>query len=133
MFLPDKALGFREAIRILKPGGLLAFNVWDSLERNPIVALAHETIGGFFATDPPQFLTVPFGWYDHDVIRAHVEDAGFADISIEAVPNDSIHPSAADLASGLVHGNPSILEIEEHGNAAPHEVVATLTRRLVEA
>ena len=133
MFLPDKALGFREAIRVLKPGGLLAFNVWDSLERNPIVALAHETIGGFFATDPPQFLTVLFGWYDHDVIRAHVEDAGFADISIEAVPNDASHPCAADLAYGLVHGNPSILEIEECGNAAPHEVVATLTRRLVEA
>ena len=133
MFLPDKALGFREALRVLKPGGQLAFNVWDSFERNPIVALAHEAIGGFFTADPPQFLTVPFGWYDHDVIRAHVEDAGFGDISIDVVANEASHPSAADLAYGLVHGNPSILEIEERGNAAPHEVVSTLTRRLVEA
>ncbi len=133
MFLPDKPRGFREALRVLKPGGLLAFNVWDSLERNPVIALAHETIGSFFAVDPPQFVTVPFGWYMHDVIRAHVEDAGFDDIFIEALPYDASHPNAADLAYGLVHGNPSILEIEERGNAAPHEVVAALTGRLIEA
>ncbi|MDA0229501.1 MAG: class I SAM-dependent methyltransferase [Proteobacteria bacterium] len=133
MFLPDKAQGFREALRVLKPGGLLAFNVWDSLERNPIAALAHQTIGEFFTADPPQFLTVPFGWYAHDIIHAHVEDAGFANISIEALPYDASHPNAADLAYGWVHGNPSILEIEERGSAAPHEVVATLTGRLIEA
>ena len=132
MFLPDKALGFREAYRVLKAGGLLAFNVWDSLERNPVMALAHETIGGFFDVDPPQFLTVPFGWYAHDVIHAHVEGAGFVDIAIEALPREASHPSAADLAHGLVHGTPSILEIEERSSASPQEVVITLTRRLIE-
>lgn len=133
MFLPDKALGFGEALRVLKPGGQLVFNVWDSLERNSVMALAHETIGEIFAADPPQFLTVPFGWYAEDVIRAQVEDAGFGEISIEALPNEGTHPSAADLAYGLVHGNPSILEIEERGNAAPREVVVTLTERLIVA
>ncbi len=133
MFLPDKALGFAEALRVLKGGGLLAFNVWDSLEHNPVMALAHETIGGFFAADAPQFLTVPFGWNAHDVIRGHLEDAGFGDISIDVLPRQASHPSAADLAYGLVHGNPSILEIEERGSAAPHEVVATLTRNLVKS
>ncbi len=133
MFLPDKALGFAEAGRVLKAGGQLAFNVWDTLERNPIMGLAHETIGEFFTADPPQFLTVPFGWNAHDVIRGHLEDAGFGDISIDVLPRQASHPSAADLAYGLVHGNPSILEIEERGSAAPHEVVATLTRNLVKS
>jgi ubiquinone/menaquinone biosynthesis C-methylase UbiE len=132
MFLPDKPLGFAEFFRVLKPGGLLVFNVWDSLERNPCMALAHETIGGFFAADPPQFLTVPFGWHDRDVIRAHLKQAGFGEITLETVAHQGSHPTAEALADGMVRGNPSILEIEERGTAAPEVVVATLADKLRE-
>ena len=55
MFFPDKALGMREMTRVLKPGGLLALNVWDSLDENPAVRLIDGVIKGFFETDPPRF------------------------------------------------------------------------------
>ncbi len=42
MFLPDKPLGFGEFFCVLKPGGTLAFNVWDSLERNPTMLEIEE-------------------------------------------------------------------------------------------
>ena len=49
MFFPDKAAGMAEALRVLKSGGMLGFNVWDSLDANEIARVAHETIGTFLA------------------------------------------------------------------------------------
>ena len=53
MFFPDKAQAMAEALRVLAPGGLLAFDSWGSLEENPLAGLADATISRFFATDPP--------------------------------------------------------------------------------
>src|SRR5690349_4854553 len=36
MFFPDKVHGYAEARRVLRPGGLFAFNVWDRIETNAI-------------------------------------------------------------------------------------------------
>ena len=34
MFFPDKVQGYREARRVLKPGGRFLFNVWDEISEN---------------------------------------------------------------------------------------------------
>ena len=48
MFFPDKLAGAAETFRVLRPGGLWLFNVWDAIERNRIGALVHDTVAGFF-------------------------------------------------------------------------------------
>src|SRR6266513_5459086 len=85
MFVPDKALAAREAHRVLKPGGLFLFNVWDALEHNELGQLTHQTIASYFEKDPPAFYEVPFGYHDQDEIKRMLEGAGFREVRTEVV------------------------------------------------
>jgi ubiquinone/menaquinone biosynthesis C-methylase UbiE len=113
MFVPDKALAAREARRVLKPGGIFLFNVWDSLEHNPLGQIAHETIVSFFEKDPPMFYQTPFGYHDHAEITRLLEEAGFREVQIEVVARESGASRPEDAAQGLVHGNPVAVAISE--------------------
>jgi ubiquinone/menaquinone biosynthesis C-methylase UbiE len=113
MFVPDKALCAREARRVLKPGGVFLFNVWDSMEHNALGRIAHETISSFFDKDPPTFYQVPFGYHDQAEIRRVLEEAGFGDIRVDVVPKVGGASRPEDAAQGLVHGNPVAVAITE--------------------
>ena len=113
MFFPDKTLSAREAHRVLKPGGVFLFNVWDSLEQNPLGRIAHETISSFFEKDPPTFYQVPFGYHDHGEIKSVLAAAGFSEVRIDVVSKVSVAARAEDAAAGLVHGNPVSVAIAE--------------------
>lgn len=117
MFVPDKALAAREAHRVLKPGGVFLFNVWDSLEHNDLCRIAHETITTFFEKDPPTFYQTPFGYHDHAEIKRVLEAAGFRDLRIEVVAKTSGASRPEDAAQGLVHGNPVAVAISERDPA----------------
>lgn len=116
MFYPDRAAGYREARRVLRPGGTYLFAVWDSLDANPISAALHHAVAGTFPADPPEFLArVPFGYADQDVIRAEVREAGFADVAIDHVVRRSRAPNADEIVAGLCQGSPLAAQIEAHG------------------
>jgi len=106
MFFPDKAKGVREAYRVLAPGGLYLFNVWDRIERNAVVRITHETLGTFFPDDPPRFYDTPFSLHDTAVVRGLLDAAGFVDVDGVTVEKVGQSASAADAAIGLIDGNP---------------------------
>ena len=126
----DKAAGVREAYRVLKPDGVYLLNVWDSLERNPVARIAHESIAKFFPIDPPRFYTVPFGYHDPGVLEALLRDGGFADVRCETVRKQGESPSAADAATGLVEGNPVYGEIMQRRPDAVHDIKAAVAANL---
>jgi ubiquinone/menaquinone biosynthesis C-methylase UbiE len=53
MFFPDKVKAYREAWRVLKPGGRFVFNVWDRIERNELAEAASDAVARCFPSDPP--------------------------------------------------------------------------------
>lgn len=132
MFFPDKHKGLREFNRVLEKGGALIFNVWDSLERNPVGMITHSTIGKFFQTDPPDFYQIPFGLGDVREVRRLVEEAGFKEIVIETLSLTGSSESPESAALGLVRGNPVINTIRERGTANIDEIVRAVARAVEE-
>jgi len=132
MFVPDKALAFREARRVLKPRGALVFNVWGTMDENPFSRIAHDTIASFFTSNPPTFYQVPFGYNDRATLERDLRDARFTGVTLESVKKDLRAESARGFARGLVEGNPVVAAIREAGVPVA-EVLDAVTRALGKA
>jgi SAM-dependent methyltransferase len=113
MFFPDRVRGYKEARRVLKPGGHFLFNVWDRLSENEFADIVTEALAAVFPEDPPRFMArIPHGYHDVECIRAELNVAGFVDISIDAVDAKSKASSPRDPAVAYCQGTPLRNEIE---------------------
>lgn len=114
MFFPDRQAGYREALRVLKPGGVFVFNAWDSIQHNVFADVVTKAAGTVFPDDPPLFMArTPHGYHDTAAIRADAEAAGFANVSIETIAEVSEAPSYRDPAIAYCQGTPLRNEIEQ--------------------
>jgi ubiquinone/menaquinone biosynthesis C-methylase UbiE len=128
MFFPDKDKSYREVFRVLAAGGHYVFSIWDSHRHNPIGRIAHEVIGSFFPSDPPQFQSVPFA-YRFEPIKESLIDAGFAGISAAVLKSQKEVADFATLARGLVYGSPVIDQVEQRGGVDPAHIVDAIVRQ----
>jgi ubiquinone/menaquinone biosynthesis C-methylase UbiE len=56
MFFLDKPRGYREARRVLRPGGHFFFTAWDRISENELADSVTEALAAMFPRDPPRFL-----------------------------------------------------------------------------
>lgn len=131
MFIPEKVLAYREALRVLAPGGRYVFNVWGNLADNPVSKAVSDAVAELFRADPPRFFErTPFGYHDPAVLRAQLESAGFSRIEVETVDEVTSAPSAEHVAFGLCQGTPLRGEIEARRPAGLDQVTASVARAL---
>ncbi|OQW30226.1 MAG: hypothetical protein A4E19_11755 [Nitrospira sp. SG-bin1] len=130
MFVPNKDRAFREMRRVLVNDGLLAFNVWDRMERNPYGVIVHETVSKFFPDNPPQFFKAPYSFADVDVLQSLLIANGFDQVEIQTVPLECYSTSVRSLAIGLIEGALILAEIQERG-ASPSPIIDAVTAALV--
>jgi SAM-dependent methyltransferase len=114
MFFPDKAKAFSEARRVLRSGGLLVFNVWDSIDHSEFADTVTNALAARFPQDPPRFLArTPHGYHDTAVIAQDLAQGGFtrrAQFTTIAARSKAASPDVPAIA--YCQGTPLRNEIE---------------------
>ena len=134
MFFPDRIKAYREARRVLKPGGHLVFNVWDRIETTPVMAAAVEGLARRYPQQKSWFLErTPCGYHDHAVIGGDLKAAGFTVVRTRIVKQSGRLSTALDAAIGLCQGTPMRAEIEaldkDGLDAATHAAAEAIAKR----
>jgi SAM-dependent methyltransferase len=92
MLMADPAAALAETRRVLRPGGRVALAVWDSIERNPWAALpALELRERGLVPAPQPGTPSPFALGDAERVRELLDQAGFADVRVEALDLHRMH------------------------------------------
>lgn len=134
MFFPDRPSAYREARRVLKPGGCFLFNAWDRIEENVFADDVTNALAEFFPNDPPRFMArTPHGYHDTALIRSDLAKAGFSNVTIETRAEESRAPSPRYVAVAYCQGTPLRNEIEARGadkiEAATEHAASALARK----
>ncbi len=130
----DRAAAFREARRVLRPGGTYLFNVWEGLDANDVARLAQEAIAALYPDDPPRFFArAPYGHADPVPIARQLRDAGFGRVEHEAVVARSRYPSAHEVAVAICEGTPMRHELVARDPAGPGAAIHAVERALAAA
>lgn len=103
MLMADPAAALRETRRVLRDGGVLAFAVWSTPDRNPWAAIPGMTLVERGHMPPPE-PGAPgiFAMGDQDRIRELVTAAGFSDPAIGEVKFDFRYANFDDLWDTLI-------------------------------
>lgn len=133
MFFPDRTQAYREARRVLKPGGYFLFSIWDRIETNVFADEVTNALARLLPADPPHFLVrTPHGYHDTALIRNELKAAGFADVAIDTRTEISRAPSPRHVATAYCQGTLLRNEIEaadENPEAATNYVTAVLAEK----
>ena len=98
MLMADPAAALTETRRVLRPGGRVALAVWDAVEQNPWALLPARELSerGLSAPSSPG-TPGPFALGSSERVLELLEQAGFADIRIEALDLRRRHASFEEL------------------------------------
>jgi hypothetical protein len=118
--------------RVTKPGGVVAFNVWDSLAHNEVIRIAQEVIQRYFVDNPPKFIELPFGFNNVAAIMAFMEGAGYTDCKSAVVSGTVNTLSAEHIARGVVTGNPTITEVRSRATVDAEKLIDAVAETIEE-
>lgn len=131
MFFPDRIEAYRQIARVLRPGGIFLFNVWNGIEENEFAHVVTESLRSLFPKDPPMFLArTPHGYFSPDLIATDLQKAGFEDFKITQRDSVSSALSPEVPAIAYCQGTPLRNEILARDSSALEKATEMATEAL---
>jgi ubiquinone/menaquinone biosynthesis C-methylase UbiE len=133
MFFPDRHAGFRELLRVLRPGGRAVVTSWTPMDATPVISTFMEAMREALPGLPFGTGTAPLGTMDD--MREEMRKAGFSEVHVEQKSFPERHDGPASLWRSFSRGGaPCVLlhkRLGERGYAEFGEkVVSTLEQKL---
>jgi hypothetical protein len=91
---------------VLKEDGKLHFNVWATVEDNPVWRIFGTLVSKFFPNLPLRSESGPFSMADENAVLSLLGRAGFRHCKVESVSKTGNCNTAADAATGFTLGSP---------------------------
>ncbi|MFT3926200.1 MAG: methyltransferase domain-containing protein [Myxococcales bacterium] len=82
MFFPDRGRGFRELLRVLKPGGIAVVSSWGPLDISPAMDLMFGALRAADPSMPPPQRNL-LSLENAELFEREFKQAGFLDVSVE--------------------------------------------------
>jgi len=104
MFFPDRVQGFREMVRVLKPGGKAFVTSWAPISESPLMMarVAAQRVASPNAVPPQRNLMT---LEDPEVFRSEMTQAGFARVELTPVVRDYTFRDFEHLFAGITRGS----------------------------
>jgi ubiquinone/menaquinone biosynthesis C-methylase UbiE len=132
MFFENKLKAFTEAYRVLNEGGTFLFNTWDRVEENMLSNLTQQVLLELIKDDPPLFFEQgPFSFFDKDLIKQILQQAGFKNVTLSIVRKETESTDIESMIKGFLDGSPLTNYLQQI-NAPQQQIRARLKQLILE-